>query len=334
MKVLITGHRGLAGSHLWRECVQRYQQIVGVDIAPGGPPMPGADLGSISSGLGAGLDITSMDCRKFFARNTDRFDLVFHCAATVGGRETIDGNPLAVATNLSLDAEMFNWAMRTRPGRVVYFSSSAAYPVHMQQLAKWERELLGVGASEVVHLDPLAESAINHGSSHIGRPDQTYGLAKLVGEILAQQVNDAGIPVHVTRAFSGYGTDQTPDYPFRAFLDRARRREDPFVIWGDGQQTRDFIHIDDIVGAVFAAIEQDVRGPVNLCTGIGTSFTELATMVTKAAGYSPKFEYLTDKPVGVQYRVGDPSLMRTFYEPKVSLEQGIRMALDSAVMPA
>jgi nucleoside-diphosphate-sugar epimerase len=177
----------------------------------------------------------------------------------------------------------------------------------------------------------LDEADIITGDRLIGRPDQTYGWAKITGEMLAAHVNAAGIPVHVFRPFSGYGADQSPDYPCRAFLDRARRREDPFVIWGDGRQTRDFIHIDDIVAAVFAAIEQDVRGPVNLCTGIPTSFTELATLVTEAVGYAPAFEYLRDKPTGVQYRVGSPSLMRSFYEPKISLEQGIRMALDAEV---
>jgi nucleoside-diphosphate-sugar epimerase len=313
MRVLITGHRGFMGSHLWRECARRGYELVGVDLDIDG-----------GSWLRPGLELAT-DCRAFFAGRSfasvrRTFDLVFHCAATVGGRQTIDGDPLAVATNLSLDAEMFNWAMRARPGRVVYFSSSAAYPVYRQM----ERGLAG-------NWRRLAEGMIDPTWETIGRPDQTYGWAKLTGEMLAQRVNDAGIPVHVFRPFSGYGTDQSPDYPFRAFLDRARRREDPFAVWGDGQQTRDFIHIDDIVGAVFAAIEQDVRGPVNLCTGVPTSFTELATMVTKAAGNAPAFEYLTDKPVGVQYRVGDPSLMRTFYEPKVSLEQGIRMALNAEV---
>lgn len=303
MRVLITGSRGFVGSHLWRACVERGYDVTGVDTAHG-------------DYFGGGFELLGLDCRAFFAKSTVKpFDLVFHCAATVGGRQTIDGDPLAVATNLSLDAEMFNWAMRTRPGRVVYFSSSAAYPVHLQRPGR-----------------VLDEADIITGDRLIGRPDQTYGWAKLTGEMLAQHVNDAGITVHVFRPFSGYGTDQSPDYPFRAFLDRARRRQDPFVIWGDGQQARDFVHIDDIVGAVFAAIEQDVRGPVNLCTGVPTSFTELATMVTKAAGYTPAFEYLTDKPVGVQYRVGDPTLMESFYTPTVSLRQGIRRALDERVV--
>jgi nucleoside-diphosphate-sugar epimerase len=290
--VLITGHRGFIGRHLLAECARRGYTVTGVDTAD--PAFPD-------------------DCRRFFAHNTARFDLVFHCAATIGGRVGIDHNPLGVATNLALDADLFQWALRTRPGRVVYFSSSAAYPVHLQ--------------GEFAPSTRLSEWQVELGTDVLGRPDGTYGWAKLTGEMLAEHVNDAGVPVHVFRPFSGYGADQDGDYPFRAFLDRARRREDPFEVWGTGAQVRDFIHVDDVVGAVFAAIEQDVRGPVNLCTGIGTSFNELAELVTSAAGYSPTIRHVQDAPTGVDYRVGDPTAMRRFYQPKVTLEDAVRAAL-------
>jgi nucleoside-diphosphate-sugar epimerase len=308
MRTLITGHGGFIGRHLWRECVARGHELTGIDTATGPE-------------LGGGFEGGPLDCRTYFAHSkAEPYDLVLHCAATVGGRETIDGDPLAVASNLSVDADMFNWAMRGGAKRVVYFSSSAAYPVDMQM----ERGLSGTWRR-------LAEGVLKPSRETIGRPDQTYGWAKLTGEMLAEHVNATGLPVHVFRPFSGYGTDQSPDYPFRAFLDRALRRDDPFVIWGDGQQKRDFIHVDDIVGAVFAAIEHNVLGPVNLCTSAATSFTELAWLITQAAGYEPKFEYLPDKPVGVRYRVGHSAAMREFYEPTVSLQDGIRMALDAQV---
>lgn len=288
---LITGHCGFIGRHLAAECERRGIEILGLDIAD---------------------DTRDGDCRGLFRHRDDRrdFDLVFNCAATVGGRATIDGDPLAVATNLSLDAEVFNWAMRTRPGRVVYFSSSAAYPVDFQNGPRL-----------------LRERDIHHGGGMLGRPDQTYGWAKLTGEMLAEHVNAAGVPVHVFRPFSGYGSDQSADYPFGAFIDRALRRDDPFEVWGDGRQTRDFVHVDDIVGAVFAAIEHDVRDPVNLCTGVPTTFNELADLVTEAAGYRPTIKHVPAAPTGVQYRVGDPTLMSTFYKPTVTLEQGIERAL-------
>jgi nucleoside-diphosphate-sugar epimerase len=158
-------------------------------------------------------------------------------------------------------------------------------------------------------------------------PDATYGLVKLVGEQLAQQSSAA---VHVFRPFSGFAADQSPDYPFRAFLDRARRRADPFEIWGDGTQVRDWIHVDDIVEAVLTAVDQDVRGPVNLCTGRGTSFNELAEMMTAEVGYRPAFDHRPSAPTGVQYRLGDPALMEQFYTPKISIEEGVSRALAAS----
>lgn len=255
-------------------------------------------------------------CQNFFeSRFFDaHYDLVIHCAAMVGGRAKIDGDPLAIAENLAIDSDFFRWVIRHKIPRVVYFSSSAAYPVAYQDLdRKWKLR------EDDIHLDPQAGG--------IGIPDQTYGWAKLTGELLAQHAESAGTRVHVFRPFSGYGEDQSLDYPFPSFIDRAKRRCSPFDIWGDGLQTRDFIHVDDIVGAVLAMVEEDVHGPVNLGTGRPTSFLELSKLVTTCAGYDPEIRLLREKPVGVHYRVADPSTMLDFYTPKVSLEEGIARAI-------
>lgn len=251
------------------------------------------------------------DIRDFFRSSETHFDLVVHCAAVVGGRLMIEGSPLQLAAeDLSIDAEMWRWALRTKPGRIVYYSSSAAYPVALQD-----------GEPAL----PLSEDDID--LDHLATPDQTYGWVKLTGEQLARHAANLGLKVHVFRPFSGYGADQDLAYPFPAIIERARRREDPFTVWGSGEQVRDWIHIGDVVAATMAAVEQDVRGPVNLCTGRATSFLELAQLVTAAAGYRPEIRPRPDMPAGVFYRVGDPARMHEFYTPKISLEEGIARAL-------
>lgn len=290
MKILITGHRGFVGRHMWRHLLAGGHDLTGVDIA--GDP--------------------STDVRRFFADNDVHYDLVIHLAAIVGGRATIEGEPLRVATDFAIDADMWQWALRTRPGRIVYYSSSAAYPVAYQTGFKHHRL-----REDDLQLDHL-----------IGAPDLTYGWSKLLGEMLAQHAQAEGLRVHLFRPFSGYGTDQDPGYPFRAFIDRARQHADPFDVWGPGTQVRDWIHIDDLVTATLTAVDQDIRGPVNLCTGIGTDFLTLAELVTQAAGYSPDITPRPEQPVGVQYRVGDPALMNSFYTPKIDLVEGIRRALN------
>ncbi len=292
MRILISGHKGFVGRNFIEFLAKQVgvDEIVGIDLKDG------------------------HDCRDFFKRDNSYFDLVIHLAAIVGGRLTIEGNPLSVATDLSIDAEMFNWALRTKPGKIVYFSSSAAYPIEAQ---------------EKPH-DGLRESQIN--LDHIKNPDMTYGWAKLTGEYLAKFAREAGLKVYVFRPFSGYGSDQDLDYPFPSFIKRAAEKTNPFEIWGDGTQTRDFIHIDDIVAAVWTVIhktmlQSEIPEAINLCTGRETSFRELANLCCEAASSYPDKLYLLDKPVGVKYRHGDPSLMTNYYIPRVTLEEGIRRAL-------
>jgi nucleoside-diphosphate-sugar epimerase len=283
MKILITGDEGFVGREFHRQ-LHHQGHITGIDIKSG------------------------HDCRDYF-RNAEPevFDLVIHLAAIVGGRLKIEGDPLSVATDLSIDAEMFNWALRTKQKRIVYFSSSAAYPIEHQTEAY------------TLHEDDIDLTAIKN-------PDLTYGWAKLTGEYLAKFANEAGIKTHVFRPFSGYGADQDLDYPFPSFIDRAKRLRDPFEIWGDGNQVRDFIHISDIVRAVMAAVDQDYLEPLNLGCGRATSFNELAHLVTKEADYKPIFKHI-DNPIGVSYRVADVTNMLKVYKPRISLEEGIRKSL-------
>lgn len=292
MRILITGASGFVGRHFDHTLSQLGHDIVRVDVRD---------------------PLAPVDARDFFRRNDERFDLVIHLAAVVGGRATIEGAPLKVAVDLAIDAEMFGWALRTRPARIVYYSSSAAYPIGLQ-----------VPGSTTA----LTEEHID--LDRIATPDLTYGWAKLTGEMLARHAEAEGLRVHVFRPFSGYGEDQDLDYPFPSFIARAARKDDPFEIWGDGTQVRDWIHIDDITDATLDAVDQDVPGPINLGWGRATSFNELAALVTQTAGYQPEFKHLTAQPSGVHYRVADNTRMLGYYQPRISLEEGIQRALRAA----
>jgi nucleoside-diphosphate-sugar epimerase len=246
------------------------------------------------------------DCRDFFKESLDTFDLIIHCAANVGGRQNIDGSPLAVATNISIDVELFQWAIKTKQKRIVYFSSSAAYPIHMQTHSKSIK---------------MQEGYINF--NNLDMPDMTYGWSKLTGEYLSQFAIANGVAVHTFRPFSGYGPGQSLDYPFPSLVQRAMNKDQDFIIWGNGEQVRDFIHVEDILDSVLFAIENNIFGPINLGTGIPTSFTTLAKQICKVLDHNPTYTYLTDKPTGVEYRVADISNMEQFYTPKISLLDGI-----------
>lgn len=294
MRALVTGSSGFLGRHMVAELLSRGYELVTLDSA----------------------DAPSLDCRLFCQSGNEypgMYDLVVHCAAVIGGRMGIEHNAAAVLTeNLNIDSAMFAWALRVKPKHFVYFSSSAVYPVQFQE-ASWHRALSEWDAGLVWELGP---------------PDATYGFAKLAGEEMAAEVAKEGVRVHVFRPFSGYGEDQSLDYPFPSLIDRVRRKASPFEVWGDGQQVRDWIHVDDIVGAVMAAIETDEQGPVNLGTGLGSSFAQLIEMMFAESGYRPpEVRFKTNMPTGVAYRVANIERMFQFYIPKVTLTEGIRRAL-------
>lgn len=228
-----------------------------------------------------------LDCLELFRRDDARYDLVVHAAARSPHRLAIDTEPESLLYNALLDAAMFEWAAHTRQARVLYLSSCAA-------------------------LDD--------------DPDD-YGALKRTGERLATQARRAGVPVTVVRPYSGYGEDQSEDFPFRAICERARRRENPLTVWGSGEQVRDWIHVDDVIAGALAVVESGTSEPVSLCTGVGTSIAELARLAATVAGYHPRIVPLAGKPTGPDRRVGDPSLLHRWYTPTVTLAEGVARAL-------
>ncbi|MGW5173132.1 NAD-dependent epimerase/dehydratase family protein [Streptomyces sp. NPDC004082] len=293
MRVLLTGASGFVGRHLHQALRDRGDDVLAIDLNPS--PI-----------------VYSGDALDFFRTDDQPFDLAIHCAAIVGGRASIDGSPLGVATNLALDSWYMRWLVRTGTPRAVFFSSSAAYPIGLQGPGD-VRKLY----EEDIDLDQPEE------------PDATYGWAKLTGEKLARYAEAEGCRILIPRPFSGYGEDQADCYPFPAFITRAKRRDEPFEIWGDGSSTRDWIHISDLVGATLALLDADVTGPVNLGWGRATSFDDLARIVTGAVGHRPQFKHLPTAPRGVHHRVCDPSRMLDHYVPTVTLEEGVRRALNA-----
>lgn len=288
MNILITGHKGFVGSSYCNFLNEH--TITGIDIKDG------------------------KDCRDFFKENNNKFDLIIHLAAIVGGRETIENDPLSVATDLSIDSEFFNWCIRTNQDcPIIYFSSSAAYPIQYQSKKVKKR---------------LVEDDID--LNNIMSPDYTYGWSKLSGEYLAMFGSEYGLKIHVFRPFSGYGETQDLDYPFPSFIKRIMEKHDEFVIWGDGTQVRDFIHIDDVVKSTLKAVELEIRKPINLGWGIPYSFNDLAEIAFKVSGHKPKYgiKHLKDKPVGVMFRCSNSDFLHSFYKPNISIEDGIKRALE------
>jgi nucleoside-diphosphate-sugar epimerase len=321
---LVTGIYGFVGRHMARELAGRGYAVWGFDT-------------NRSAANVADVRRIGMPHFPHIWPPGQVFDLVVHCAYRVGGRAAIDGVPMNLAHNLAADAALFDWAVRTKQRRVLYFSSSAAYPVRLQTQGHQD----DVRRSSGPYLDLdfparvatgmcLREDMIN--LSDVEQPDASYGWAKLSGEWMARAAAERGLPVHVVRPFSGYGGDQGEEYPFPALLRRVlASKGEPIEVWGSADQVRDWIHIDDVVNGALAVVDADERRPVNLCTGepvnVG-SLVERMWEIARPDASFPDVRVLAEKPMGVFYRVGDPARMHEHYEARVPLEWGIREAVE------
>jgi UDP-glucose 4-epimerase len=335
---LITGGCGFVGRHLTKRLLEEVKELWIIDNLSTGLH-PDTWLKDWSKKIEGDLQIYSLDnkkiiflgtdCLTFFANQVDKkegiielpaFKDVYHLASIVGGRLLIDGDPLLVATDLAIDASIFLWATRDSNNveRLLYASSSAAYPTDLQG----EEKALA-----------LKEEFIDF-SGRLGQPDMTYGWSKLSGEYLATLAHQKyNLHVACVRPFSGYGEDQDLTYPTPSIGLRIARHDSPIEVWGTGEQGRDFIHIDDCVDAMLVILDKvkDGRG-INIGSGKLTSFNQLIEVFCKLEGHQADIKRLLDKPVGVQSRYADTTILNNEigWKPKISLEEGLQRVLDHA----
>jgi UDP-glucose 4-epimerase len=341
LPALITGGCGFVGRHLAQALFDRGVKEIWIidNLAISSGRAPGEWLAGWKTETDGNLErfykddrtvvFLRVDAISFFheqVAGAPRLELpvfgdIFHLASIVGGRSLIDGDPLLVATDLGIDAAFFLWLSRFphKAGRVLYASSSAAYPTVLQQAS---------GALA------LKESHIDFGSGWVGQPDMTYGWSKLTGEYLARLAHDRyGVRIASIRPFSGYGEDQDLTYPTPALALRIARGDDPVEVWGTGDQGRDFIHIDDCVDAFFAIMDRvhDGKG-INIGTGIATSFNALIRRMLALEDRTAEIRPLSDKPVGVNTRYADTTLLNNEigWQPKISLDHGLSRVLKGA----
>jgi len=315
LPTLVSGGCGFVGRHLVTNLLKQNHEVTIVDnLYTGIHPNKW-----IPKEFESHFSFIHSDIRNFLNNDevkTKKFGDVYHLAAVVGGRIKIDKDPISVALDLSIDAEFFNWAVNAKPERILYASSSAAYPTNLQSS---DKQIL------------LEENMVNFEGT-LGSPDMTYGWSKLTGEYLSRlAAKFYGLHIACIRPFSGYGEDQDPSYPVPAIGERAVKKEDPLIVWGSGKQSRDFVYIEDCITAMQKALEKISDGTaVNIGSGKLTTFIEVAQIFAEIADYSPKIQPLSDMPEGVFARHGSTKKAAELLEfmPKTSLKEGLTIVYD------
>jgi nucleoside-diphosphate-sugar epimerase len=308
---LVTGGASFIGSHLVDALLDRGARVRVVDDLSSGRlenVRPHLDRGEVEFVQGNLLDQGTVD------RAVAGTDVVFHLAGDHGGRGYVDLHQAACATNLALDGSVFLAARKAGVERVVFASSGCVYPNYRQ-----------ADPGEVLYLT----------EDLVGPPyeaDNIYGWAKLMAEMTLQAyAREWGMKTASCRFFTVYGERGKEDHAVIAMIARAFVKQDPFVVWGNGEQIRNWTYVGDIVrGAVLAAERIEDGTAVNLGTMERTRVLDAVKEVMAYTGHSAEIELHPEMPTGPMNRVADNSLARELlgWEPEVSFVDGLHRTID------
>ncbi|HKZ51991.1 MAG TPA: NAD-dependent epimerase/dehydratase family protein [Candidatus Acidoferrales bacterium] len=310
-EVLVTGGASFIGSHLVDALVTRGARVRVVDDLSSGKPE------NIRHHVDAGrVEFLQGDLRKqgISEQAVRGIQLAFHLAADHGGRGYVEQHQAGPASNLLLDGLVFAEALRAGVEKVVFASSGCVYPNSLQADVK----------KEIYLTEDLVTPPYD--------ADNMYGWAKLMGELtLRAYCRERGLKAVSCRYFTVYGPRGVENHAVMAMIARAFVGQNPFEVWGDGTQVRNWTYVGDIVeGTLRAAEKIDDGSGINLGTMERVRVIDAVKMVLEYTGHQAEIQLQPDRATGPLNRVADPSLAKKLlgWEPQVPFREGLKRTID------
>ncbi len=311
--VLVTGGASFISSHLVDKLVDLNADVrIADDFSSG-------SLKNLEQSMDH-IEILRGDIRevKFVDKALRDVEVVFHLAAAHGGRAYIDTHPADCATNMALDTIVFWRSSENSVGKVVFASSACVYPDTLQQ------------EGPVTY---LKEDMVDVFTCGKASADAEYGWAKLMGEMTLRAYHEQYDLDSVScRIFTAYGPRENETHAVMALIARAFIRQDPFVIWGSGAQTRNFTYVSDVVDGLIRASEKvNDASAINIGQDNLWSINEVIEAIFALCDWHPNDVYRDlKKPVGVFNRVADATRVQNVlgWKPHVDLGEGLERTMD------
>jgi len=294
-RALVTGGAGFIGSHICEELLSYGKKVVIVDNLSTGRQEnipPGTEF--------LELDVTD---RAGMQRALKDVDLIFHVAAQPSARASVEDPRLDFESNVRGTYNLLTAALEANVKKLIYTSSSAVY-------------------GEPKHL-PLDEK-------HVPDPSTPYGTSKLCGErycIVFSRIY--GLPCTCLRPFNVYGPRENPETSLDevALYTRAVLKKQPITIYGDGNQTRDFVYVKDVAHAHILAAEHDasIGQVLNIGTGSEISINRLVQKIEETTGSKAMAQYEPWPPGDIYREFANNQLAEAMigYSPVTILREGI-----------
>jgi nucleoside-diphosphate-sugar epimerase len=306
--ILITGGGGFIGGELARQIIMLGAKEVRVVDRK-----ETSDWYQIHEGANnLNLDLADyLNCKKA----TKNIDVIFNLAADMGGMGFIENNKALCMLSVQVNTNLLKSALESDNIERYFFSSSAC--VYRSDLQDTEKVI------------PLKEA-----DAYPASPEDGYGWEKLFSERMCRHFNeDFGLETRIARFHNVYGPfgtfaggrEKAPAALCRKIIEAKNSGNYEIDVWGDGNQTRSFMYIEDCVEGILRITNSDISFPINLGSSFLVSINHLIDIIEEIAGIKVKRNYDLSAPLGVRGRNSDNTLIKKElgWEPTISLEQGL-----------
>lgn len=311
MKTLVAGAGGFIGGHLVGELLRRGDDVLAVDSKVQ------SDWYQVHDGATSTVADLSLLPECLVA--TTGVDRVFNLAADMGGIGFIEGNKAECMLSVLINTHLLVGCRENEVSRFFYSSSACAYPIGSQ--------------------DTPEAAALKESDAYPAMPEDGYGWEKLFSERMCRHfMEDFGIQTRVARyhnvygphgAFEG-GREKAPAAICRKVAEAALSGKGEIEIWGDGEQTRSFMYIDDCIEGTIGLMDSDFDEPVNLGSDESVTINQLVDLAEGFAGSDLRRNYDLSAPQGVRGRNSDNTLIREVlgWAPSIPLEVGLERTYE------
>ncbi|MCP4848689.1 MAG: NAD-dependent epimerase/dehydratase family protein [Verrucomicrobiaceae bacterium] len=305
-RILIAGGGGFIGGHLAKEMISRGHAVRVVDIKP---------LDQWYQQVAEAENIVANLEEKGACFNAaEGCDEVFNLACNMGGMGFIENNRALCMLSILINTHLLMAAKEHGVKKYLYSSSACVYAAGKQT--------------------DTAVTALKEEDAYPAMPEDGYGWEKLFSERMCKHFEeDFGMNVRVVRFHNVYGPEGTwrggrekaPAALSRKIIEAKRNNDLKIEVWGDGEQTRSFMYIDDCITGLDKLMNSDFSDPINLGRSELVSINQMIDMISEIAGVEVERVHNLDAPQGVRGRNSDNTLIleKMGWEPEVDLRTGL-----------